>query len=83
MGRMRVATGALGYAEAQAIKLKLAGDGLDGDRVEAARAARPDVWLGIDANQGLSRVTLLTLMPRLVAARGGADRAAFSDRQRG
>jgi L-alanine-DL-glutamate epimerase-like enolase superfamily enzyme len=64
-----VAAGALAYTEAQAIKLKLAGDGFDGDRVEAARAARPDVWLGIDANQGLSRATLLTLMPRLVAAR--------------
>ena len=33
--------------------MKLTGDlDLDIARVRAVRAARPDVWLGVDANQG-------------------------------
>ncbi len=52
MGRDAVA-----YKAAKAIKLKLTGDGLDRDRVRAVRAARPDVWLGVDANQGLDRAS--------------------------
>ena len=42
-------------AFAKAIKLKLEGN-LDEDRerVAAVRAARPDVWLSVDANQGFS-----------------------------
>jgi L-alanine-DL-glutamate epimerase-like enolase superfamily enzyme len=44
------------YAGARAIKIKLSGDGeADLARVEAIRAARPDVWLGVDANQGYER----------------------------
>ncbi|HEX3676158.1 MAG TPA: dipeptide epimerase [Sphingomicrobium sp.] len=48
-----MAEGARRYADAQAIKVKLTGElGLDIERVAAIRAARPDVWLGVDANQG-------------------------------
>jgi L-Ala-D/L-Glu epimerase len=51
---------------ARALKLKLNGDGLDADRVSAVRQARPDAWIGVDANQGLTRATLLKLLPTLV-----------------
>ena len=38
---------------ARALKLKLTGElELDIERVRAVRAARPDVWIGVDANQG-------------------------------
>jgi len=41
----------LGYAKA--IKLKLDGDlALDRERIRIVRRARPDAWLGVDANQG-------------------------------
>ena len=41
----------LGYAKA--IKLKLDGDlALDRERIRIVRQARPDAWLGVDANQG-------------------------------
>jgi L-Ala-D/L-Glu epimerase len=41
------------YADARSIKMKLTGDvSLDLARVAAVRAARPDVWLGVDGNQG-------------------------------
>ena len=41
----------LGYAKA--IKLKLDGDlPADRERIRIVREARPDVWLGVDANQG-------------------------------
>ena len=49
----KMAEGARRYADARAIKLKLTGDlALDVERVAAVRDARPDVWLGVDANQG-------------------------------
>jgi len=56
---------------ARAIKLKLTGDDpdLDAARVMAARAARPDVWLSVDGNQGFTRDGLDRLMPSLSAAR--------------
>jgi len=57
------------WGEAKALKLKLTGEPADAERVRAVRAARPDVWLGIDANQGYSRKTLAQLMPTLVEAR--------------
>ena len=57
------------FATARAIKLKLIGDDLDADRVRAVREARPDVWLGVDANQGFTRPFLDALMPVLVDAR--------------
>ena len=52
------------------VKVKLTGD-LDDDiaRVEAIRAARPDAWIGVDANQGYSIRTLCDLLPVLVANR--------------
>jgi L-Ala-D/L-Glu epimerase len=53
------------YRGARAIKLKLTGERPDADRVRAVRAARPDVWLGVDANQGFTRPTLEALMPVL------------------
>jgi L-Ala-D/L-Glu epimerase len=65
----KMASDALAYADAKAIKLKLTGEPFDADRVRAVRAARPDVWLGVDANQGFTRVFLETLMPVLVEAR--------------
>lgn len=48
-----MASAATGFAFARALKLKLTGD-CDEDvaRVQAVRAARPDVWIGVDANQG-------------------------------
>ena len=65
-----MAAGAQGYAQARAIKLKLTGEAdLDIARVRAVRAARPDVWLGVDANQGYVADTLQRLLPALVDAR--------------
>jgi L-alanine-DL-glutamate epimerase-like enolase superfamily enzyme len=61
-----MAEGAKNFAQARAIKLKLTGEvDLDIKRVRAVRAARPDVWLGVDANQGYSRTTLEKLLPVL------------------
>ena len=65
----KMASDARAYADAKAVKLKLTGEPLDADRVRAVRAARPDVWLGVDANQGFTRVFLETLMPVLLEAR--------------
>jgi L-alanine-DL-glutamate epimerase-like enolase superfamily enzyme len=56
------------YTQAKALKLKLTGEPIDADRVRAVRAARPDVWLGVDANQGLTLSSLERLMPVLVQA---------------
>ena len=64
-----MASVARGYTHARAIKIKLTGESVDADRVLAVREARPDVWLGVDANQGFSRRFLEQLMPVLVAAR--------------
>lgn len=56
------------FVQAKAIKVKLNGDSLDVDRVKAVRAARGEVWLGVDANQGYSLEALQDLMPTLVDA---------------
>ena len=56
------------YAQARAIKLKLTDDDLNADRVRAVRAARPDVWLMVDANQGFTRESFEQLLPVLVEA---------------
>jgi L-alanine-DL-glutamate epimerase-like enolase superfamily enzyme len=65
-----MAQGAVGYTQARALKLKLTGDvELDIARIRAVRAARPDVWIGVDANQGYLRDTLERLIPALVDAR--------------
>ncbi|MEO7026698.1 MAG: dipeptide epimerase [Caulobacteraceae bacterium] len=58
---------AVGFADARAIKLKLTGEpDLDARRVEAVRAARPDVWLSVDANQGYSLADLREVLPAFV-----------------
>lgn len=63
------AEGAIGYRDARAIKLKLTGElDLDCARVRAVRAARPDVWLAVDANQGYVPETLARLIPALADA---------------
>jgi L-Ala-D/L-Glu epimerase / N-acetyl-D-glutamate racemase len=60
-----MAEGARNYRDAQSIKVKLTGElDLDIDRVKAIRAARPDVWLGVDGNQGF----VVEELDRLVAA---------------
>jgi L-alanine-DL-glutamate epimerase-like enolase superfamily enzyme len=61
--------GARNYAGARSIKVKLTGDlDLDIARVRAIRAARPDVWLGVDGNQGFVREQLPALIDVLVEA---------------
>jgi L-alanine-DL-glutamate epimerase-like enolase superfamily enzyme len=61
-----MAEGARRYADARAIKVKLTGElDLDVERVAAIRAARPDVWLGVDANQGFTRDQLDPLVNAL------------------
>ncbi len=57
------------HAGARALKIKLTGDGADAERVAAIRAARPDAWLGIDANQGFTPDSYHALLPTLLAAR--------------
>jgi len=65
-----MAEGARKWATAQALKVKLTGDReLDIARVKAVRAARPDVWLGVDANQGYRVSNLGRLVPALVEAK--------------
>ncbi|HEY0686550.1 MAG TPA: dipeptide epimerase [Steroidobacter sp.] len=64
-----MAAQALRFADARAIKLKLTGEAEDADRVRAVRAARSDVWLAVDANQGFTPDSLDVLMSVLVAAR--------------
>ena len=60
---------AVEYAQAKSLKLKLTGDlPLDAERVRAARRARPDAWIGVDANQGFDASSLTALMPDLVSA---------------
>lgn len=54
---------------AVALKLKLDGDvEKDKERVRAVRRLRPDVWIGVDANQGYSPETLTAVMPTFVEA---------------
>jgi L-alanine-DL-glutamate epimerase-like enolase superfamily enzyme len=65
----KMAATARAYKNARAIKLKLTGDPIDAERVQAVRDSLPDVWLGVDANQGFIRASLERLMPTLVEAR--------------
>ena len=63
-----MAAKAQGYAQARAIKMKLTGDvELDLARVTAVRTARPDVWLGVDGNQGFAIGDLAQLAAGLKA----------------
>lgn len=64
-----VAANAYATTRATALKLKLVGDGQDGERVRQVRAARPDAWIGVDANQGFTQDSLSGLMPILADAR--------------
>ena len=65
-----MAEAALGHAAASAIKVKLTGDlDLDLERVRAVRSARPDAWLGVDANQGFERPELERLAVALAELR--------------
>ena len=60
-----MADGARRYAHAKSIKVKLTGElDLDIARVKAIRAARSDVWLGVDGNQGFK----IDELDKLVAA---------------
>jgi L-alanine-DL-glutamate epimerase-like enolase superfamily enzyme len=58
---------AASYRGAGRLKLKLTGEG-DAARVHAVRAARPDAWIGVDANQAYDPVSLRAVLPALVAA---------------
>lgn len=52
---------------AQALKLKLDGDvEMDKERVRVVRKVRPDVWIGVDANQGYTLKSLTAAMPTFV-----------------
>lgn len=65
-----MATKAVDYGPARQLKLKLTGEAeLDAMRVRAVRRARPDVWLGVDANQGYGTASLATLLPDLVTCK--------------
>jgi L-alanine-DL-glutamate epimerase-like enolase superfamily enzyme len=58
---------ARGYVGAKSLKVKLTGElELDLARVAAIRAVRPDVWLGVDGNQGFARSDLDALVAGLV-----------------
>jgi L-Ala-D/L-Glu epimerase len=64
-----MADGARRYSNARALKLKLTGDvSLDMERVRAVRAARPDAWIGVDANQGYPIKALKPLITGLLDA---------------
>jgi L-Ala-D/L-Glu epimerase len=64
-----MADGARKYGHARALKLKLTGDlDMDVARIRAVRSARPEVWMGVDANQGYSIGSLDALLQELVRA---------------
>ena len=64
-----MAAGARKFAQARALKLKLTGDLKDDiERVRAVRTARPEVWMGVDANQGYGIDSLGSLMGVLESA---------------
>jgi L-Ala-D/L-Glu epimerase len=65
-----MAAKAVEYAQAKSLKLKLTGElPLDAERVRAVRKARPDTWMGVDANQGFTTTSLTALMADLVACK--------------
>ena len=65
----RMAEHARVFADAHALKLKLTDDDRNVERVRAVRAARPDVWIMVDANQGFTRDSLARLLPTLQECR--------------
>lgn len=64
----RMAAMARAHASARALKLKLTAEETNAERVRAVRAARPDVWMAVDANQGCTLASLEQLLPVLVEA---------------
>ncbi len=65
-----MARAARGFRGARALKLKLTGEdpALDAERVRVVRAVRPDVWMGVDGNQGFTPDRLEALTPALIDA---------------
>ncbi len=57
------------FGDARALKLKLTDDEFNAERVRAVRAARPDAWIMVDANQGLTRDSFARLLPALEQTR--------------
>ena len=62
-----MARNAASYRGAPRLKLKLTGED-DVARLRAVRAARPDAWIGVDANQAYDAVALRGLLPALLDA---------------
>jgi L-alanine-DL-glutamate epimerase-like enolase superfamily enzyme len=56
---------AVSFKDAPRLKMKLTGED-DAPRLRAVRKARPDAWIGVDANQGFTRATLEKLYPVFV-----------------
>jgi L-alanine-DL-glutamate epimerase-like enolase superfamily enzyme len=65
----KMADKARGFAGVRALKLKLTDDDLNAERVRAVRAACPEAWIMVDANQGLTRQSFARLLPALVQTR--------------
>jgi L-alanine-DL-glutamate epimerase-like enolase superfamily enzyme len=65
-----MAAAARSYERAKAVKLKLTAEDT-ALCVAAVRAARPDVWIGVDANQAFTRSSLEKLLPALADAQVG------------
>src|SRR3546814_11377877 len=63
-----MAAKAASYSEARAIKIKLCGNADDESRIVTVRAARPDVWLAVDATRSLTPTSILPLLPALEAS---------------
>lgn len=62
-----MAAAATALASVRALKLKLMGEAAtDAARVAAVRAARPDCWIGVDANQGYAIEGLSALVDMLL-----------------
>ncbi|MBB3695193.1 dipeptide epimerase [Sphingomonas sp. BK580] len=62
-----MARDAVAFTGALAIKIKLTGDPVaDVSRVRAVRAARPEAWMGVDANQGYDAAGLAAVLPTFV-----------------
>ena len=72
-----MATQSRAFSDARALKLKLLGEPLDIERVRAVRAARPESWLCIDANQSFTPEFFATILPVLVDARVGLIEQPF------
>ena len=65
-----MAKGAIALKSAKALKLKLTGSAdLDEARVREVRRARPDVWLGVDANQGFTPKSIEPFLSTLADCR--------------